>query len=47
VSLGRNEALALSGPLRLTGVAGRMAKNASYDNYEWTIRWKPRLLNPR
>ncbi len=47
VSLGRTEALTISGPIRLTGVPGRVAKNVSYDNYEWNIRWKPRLLNPR
>lgn len=45
VSLGRAEALTISGPIRLTGVPGRLAKNVSYDNYEWNIRWKPRLLN--
>ncbi|MEI6046237.1 MAG: NAD(P)/FAD-dependent oxidoreductase [Chloroflexota bacterium] len=47
VSLGRDEALALSGPIRLTGIPGRLAKNASYDNYEWTIRRRPRLLTTR
>jgi len=47
ISLGRDEALTISGPIRLTGVPGRLAKNVSYDNYEWNIRWKPRLLNAR
>jgi NADH dehydrogenase len=47
ISLGRTEALTLSGPLRLTGIPGRLAKNVSYDNYEWTIRARPRLLNTR
>lgn len=45
ISLGRREALTLSGPLRLTGVPGRLAKDVSYENYEWTIRSKSRLLN--
>ncbi len=45
ISLGRNEALTITGPLKLTGLPGRLAKNVSYDNYEWNIRFKPRLLN--
>jgi len=45
VSLGRREALTLSGPLRLTGIPGRLAKDVSYENYEWSIRSKGRLLN--
>lgn len=45
VSLGRNEALTISGPFKLTGLPGRLAKNVSYDNYEWNIRYKPRILN--
>ncbi len=44
ISIGRNEALTISGPLKLTGVPGRLAKNISYDNYEWNIRYKPRIL---
>jgi NADH dehydrogenase len=44
ISIGRNEALTISGPLKLTGVPGRVAKNISYDNYEWNIRYKPRIL---
>jgi NADH dehydrogenase len=47
VSIGRKEALTISGPIRLTGVPGRLAKDVSYDNYEWNIRLKPRLLNVR
>jgi NADH:ubiquinone reductase (H+-translocating) len=46
VSLGRREALTLSGPLRLTGIPGRIAKDVSYGNYEFNIRLKPRILNP-
>lgn len=45
ISLGRNEAITISGPIKLTGVPGRLAKNVSYDNYEWNIRHKPRILN--
>lgn len=45
ISIGRNEALTISGPLKLTGVPGRLAKNISYDNYEWNIRYRPRILN--
>jgi NADH dehydrogenase len=45
ISIGRDEALTITGPLRLTGVPGRLAKNVSYDNYEWNIRYKPRILN--
>ena len=45
ISLGRNEALTISGPIKLTGLPGRLAKNVSYDNYEWNIRYKPRILN--
>lgn len=44
ISIGRNEALTLSGPIKLSGIAGRLAKNISYDNYEWNIRHKPRIL---
>jgi NADH dehydrogenase len=44
ISIGRNEALTISGPLKLNGIAGRLAKNISYDNYEWNIRHKPRIL---
>ncbi|HEX2911236.1 MAG TPA: NAD(P)/FAD-dependent oxidoreductase [Chloroflexia bacterium] len=44
ISLGRSEALTISGPLKLTGVPGRLAKNVSYDNYEWNIRYRPRIL---
>lgn len=44
VSLGRREALTLSGPIRLTGVPGRLAKDVSYENYEWNIRSRSRLL---
>lgn len=47
ISIGRDEALTISGPIRLTGIPGRIAKNVSYDNYEWNIRWKPRVLNPK
>ena len=45
ISIGRDEALTISGPLKLTGIPGRLAKNVSYDNYEWNIRYKPRVLN--
>jgi NADH:ubiquinone reductase (H+-translocating) len=45
VSLGRNEALTITGPIKLTGIPGRLAKNVSYDNYEWNIRYKPRILS--
>lgn len=38
VSLGRREALTLTGPLRLTGTAGRIAKDASYSKYELGLR---------
>lgn len=44
ISLGRREALTLSGPIRLTGVPGRLAKDVSYENYEWNIRSRSRLL---
>ncbi len=44
ISIGRKEALTISGPLKLSGIAGRLAKNVSYDNYEWNIRYKPRIL---
>jgi NADH dehydrogenase len=44
VSLGRSEALALSGPLKLVGIPGRLAKNVSYDKYEWSIRTKASFL---
>ncbi len=44
ISLGRREALTISGPIKLSGAAGRLAKNVSYDNYEWNIRYKPKIL---
>ncbi len=47
ISLGRSEAFTIAGPLRLTGAPGRLAKNVSYDNYEWNIRRKPRHPLPR
>ena len=40
ISFGRNEALTITGPLRLTGWAGRLAKNASYEKYELGIRMR-------
>lgn len=46
ISLGRREALTLSGPLRLTGIPGRIAKDVSYSKHDFDIRVKPRLLNP-
>ncbi len=45
ISIGRSEALTITGLIKLTGVPGRLAKNVSYDNYEWNIRYKPRILN--
>jgi NADH dehydrogenase len=47
ISLGRREALTLSGPLRLTGITGRIAKDVSYSNYEFAIRPKSQLLGLR
>jgi NADH dehydrogenase len=46
ISLGRREALTLTGPLRLTGIPGRIAKDVSYGKYELGIKVKPRILNP-
>ncbi|MEI6042960.1 MAG: NAD(P)/FAD-dependent oxidoreductase [Chloroflexota bacterium] len=38
VSLGRQEAVSLSGPLRLTGVPGRVVKDLSYTKHELGVR---------
>jgi NADH dehydrogenase len=38
VSLGRQEALSLSGPLRLTGIPGRVVKDLSYTKHELGVR---------
>ncbi len=46
ISLGRREALTLSGPLRLTGLPGRLAKDVSYGKYEFAIRSKLPVIAP-
>jgi NADH dehydrogenase len=44
ISLGRHEALTLSGPLRLTGIPGRIAKDVSYGKHEIQIRSRSLLV---
>lgn len=38
ISLGRGEALSLSGPLKLTGIPGRVVKDLSYTKHELGVR---------
>ncbi|MEI7554013.1 NAD(P)/FAD-dependent oxidoreductase [Candidatus Chlorohelix sp.] len=47
VSLGRREALTISGPMRITGLPGRLAKDMSYSKHEFEIRVKPPVLGIR
>ncbi|NWJ47706.1 MAG: NAD(P)/FAD-dependent oxidoreductase [Chloroflexi bacterium] len=47
ISLGRHEAVTLSGPVRLTGLPGRIAKDMSYSKHEFEIRSKPPVLGTR